>query len=201
MLDTANKLHRLTNVAHCQLGFSVRTRGMNLTQGPVRVIQARSIESGPRINFANADFIEGGEADESHYLSLNDLVIRTRGSRFDAAVVLENTMPAVAAAPLVIVRVNTSDLAPAFLAWLINHDPETRRYLADKAKGAYVPALTLGDIESMRIPVPTLSVQRTVLEASKAVARHQEILNHLIYLYEIRMNAELGQAARRNPKE
>jgi len=202
MADTAKDGARLASLAEVRLGYSIRTRGASLTEGPVRVIQPRSLESGPLINVRNTDFADPGNSEARHLLHNDDLIFRTRGSRFEAAIYLDDGVPTVAAAPLVVVRIRHRGLCAPYLAWYLNNDPTARRHIERNSSGAAVATLSLSAIASIPIPVPPTEVQDKILVAARLVARQQEILLRLHDLVATHGKEVLGQVAwQRNQEE
>ncbi|MBK8205325.1 MAG: hypothetical protein IPK87_00900 [Planctomycetes bacterium] len=183
------------------MGYSVRTRGANLTEGPVRVIQPRSLEAGPRINLDNTDYTNPVDIDPRHLLLNNDLIFRTRGSRFEATMYQNDGVATVAASPLVVIRVTHPTLQAGFLAWFLNNDPGTRRQVDRNAANHTIPSLAGRTIAEIAVPVPPVETQNLVLEAAALGARQQEILRRLLELNEKHFNAALGQSVRRWNKE
>ena len=197
MSATAINLRSLSDLAEVKLGYSVRTRGANLTEGPVRVIQPRTIEAGPHINLLNCDYTNPDDINPLHFLQANDLVFRTRGSRFEAAIYRHDNVATVAASPLVVVRVKHPGLQPDYLAWYLNNDPETRRHIDRNTVTRTIPSLKGSVIAAIPVAVPPVEVQNRVLETAALGTQQQELLRRLLILNEKHINAALGEAVRR----
>lgn len=202
MAATATSAVQLNAVADVRIGFSIRTRGANLTQGPVRVCQPRSITAGPHINVENSDYTDPASIDPDHFLRSGDLIFRTRGSRFEAALYEDDGVPTIAAAPLVVVRIRVPTLQPRYLQWFVNNDPQICSQIERLAVGAAtIPSLRRSDIAALEIPVPPAEIQNKIIAASQLVDRQCAILQRLAELTEIHGNGVLGQAARSHHEE
>lgn len=201
MSTTATNLRPLSDFAEVKLGYSVRTRGANLTEGPVRVIQPRSIEAGPHINLLNCDYTNPGDINPLHFLLDDDLIFRTRGSRFEATVYRSDSVATVAASPLIVIRITHPGLQASYLAWYLNNDPETRRHIDRNTVTRAIPSLNGSAVAAIRVAVPPVEVQNTVLAAAAVGAQQQDLLRRLLVLNEKYVNAALGEAVRRLNKE
>ena len=191
----------LSHVATLFTGVTIRNRSEISDTGSVRLIQPRSIVAGPRIDLSNTDTIEGRAQFGRQLLADGDLVLRTRGSRFEAASFASDGISTVASAPLVILRPDQEEVLPDYLQWLLNESPEVRRALGNSMRGSTVQALNIGDLVKIEVPVPALDRQRMIVDASRLARRAAEIEQRLSDLRRTHTIAVLSDAARQTTKE
>ena len=191
----------LTEVAALFTGLTIRNRSEISDAGPVRLVQPRSIVAGPRIDLANTDTIEERVQLGRQLLADGDLVLRTRGSRFEAAAFAGDGVATVASAPLIVLRPDPETVLPAYLQWLLNEAPDVRRALANAMRGSTVQSLNIEDLNRITVPVPPIHLQRTIVEAAALSRRAAELEARLAELRKIHTARALSEAALQMTKE
>ena len=191
-------------LAHAALlftGLTIRTRCDFVDGGTIRVIQPRSILSGPQLDLANTDRIEKRAQLGRQLMADGDLVLRTRGSRFEAAIFTGDGVPTVASAPLIVLRPDPETVLPEYLQWLLNEAPDVRRALANAMRGSTVQSLNIADLNRITVPVPPIRRQRTIVEAAALSRRAAELEARLAELRKIHTARALSEAALQMTKE
>lgn len=191
----------LTEVAALFTGLTIRNRSEISDVGPVRLVQPRSIVAGPLIDLANTDTIEERAQLGRQLLADGDLVLRTRGSRFEAAAFSGDGVATVASAPLIVLRPDPERVVPAYLQWLLNEAPEVRRALANAMRGSTVQSLNIEDLNRITVPVPPIVRQRLIIQAAALSRRAAELEARLSELRKIHTASALSEAARQMTKE
>jgi hypothetical protein len=191
----------LTEVSSLFTGLTIRNRTAISDAGPVRLIQPRSIIAGPRIDLTNTDTIEGRVQLGRQLLADGDLILRTRGSRFEAAAFGGDGVATVASAPLIVLRPDPEKILPYYLQWLLNEAPEVRRALANAMRGSTVQSLNIEDLNRITVPVPPIERQRMIVEAAALSRRAAELEVRLSNLRRIRTARALTEAATQMMKE
>lgn len=194
-------LTALTDVAALFTGLTIRNRSEISDAGAVRLIQPRSIVAGPLIDLANTDTIDERAQLGRQLLADGDLVLRTRGSRFEAAAFAGDGVATVASAPLIVLRPDREKVLPEFLQWLLNEAPEVRRALANAMRGSTVQSLNIEDLNRITVPVPPIERQRAIVEAAALARRAGELEARLADLRKIHTAQALSEAAREMTKE
>lgn len=191
----------LSEVSTIFTGLTIRNRREISNTGSVRLIQPRSIVAGPRIDLSNTDTIEARAQLGRQLLADGDLVLRTRGSRFEAASFVSDGISTVASAPLIILRPDQERVRSDYLQWLLNESPEVRRALGNSMRGSTVQALNIEDLVKIGVPVPPIDRQRVIVDASRLARRAAEIEQRLSDLRRTHTVAALSGAARQTTKE
>jgi hypothetical protein len=70
-------------------------------------------------------------------------------------------------------------LLPEFLAWQINQKP-AQEYLQQAATGSHILNITRGAIECLPIVIPSLEMQRALVELAEQARRERELMQALI---------------------
>ncbi|MCC5789676.1 MAG: hypothetical protein JJT75_08575 [Opitutales bacterium] len=108
-----------------------------------------------------------------------DIVVLCRGVRFNAGVVHTLPGPTTAQSMFYIVRLRADcGLTPEYVASFIN-TPAVQDHLKSLAKGATVQHLKVDDLGSLRIPVPPMAQQRTLVALARAIAEEQKLSQQL----------------------
>ena len=185
----------LTHLADVFTGLTIRNRNEITMDGRVRLIQPRSVVGGPRLDLANIDYIDERPQSDRQYLTGGELILRTRGSRFEAALFPADGIATMAAAPLIVLRPDAKRVVPEYLQWLLNESPEVRQLMERVTRGSTVQALNIEDLAKMTVPRPSLSRQRAIVEASTLSRRATELERQLSQLRKTYTALALSAAA------
>ncbi len=191
----------LTDLARLFTGVTIRNREEISSAAEVRLIQPRSLVSGPAIDLADTDRIARRPQLARQLLTSGDLVLRTRGSRVEAAAFLDDGVSTVASAPLIVLRPNREKVLPEYLQWTLNESPEVRRALVASMRGSTVQALNIEDLSRIEVPLPPLERQQAIVDAAALARRAGELEARLSELRKIHTANVLSEAARQLTKE
>lgn len=166
---------KLADIAEVASGYTFRERLDAYPDGDVAVLQMKNISPDDKV--LTDDLPRVGLADLSarQLLREGDILFRARGHFHTAAVVYGGLKNAVAAAPLMLIRVSTATVLPEYLCWFINH-PGTQAKLMNLAAGSYVRTLNKAAIEGMELPLPPVELQRQVVEIAELGRRETKLL-------------------------
>ena len=120
-----------------------------------------------------------------------DLLILSRGVRFNAGVVEELPGPSTALNMFYIFKPKPTVLFPEFIAAFINN-PVTQERLKGLATGMTIPHLKAADLGSISIPVPTYDKQRAYVALIEASLEESRLLEKLKSLRKQQLYATLG---------
>ena len=170
---------KLGDIALIRPGLPFRSRVESEADGDVAVIQARdlrddgivSIEGAARLRFLPASPKDG-------FLKPRDVVLQPRGTRFPAAIFEPTAFPAVAAAPIYMLRADTSRVLPEFLVAVLM-SPATQAVLRQSAVGTYVPQVPRRAIENLQIELPDLPSQVKLADLARLARREREMMGRL----------------------
>lgn len=110
-------------------------------------------------------------------LQPGDLVVPARGDRLDVALIREapDRRPLVAASFLHVIRPHADQVDPGYLKWWFSQ-PTTQGKLGEFIRGTKIPFLPLKATRTLKVPVPSMSVQRQIADFYQLVIRESEIL-------------------------
>ncbi|AFV24449.1 hypothetical protein Mpsy_2245 [Methanolobus psychrophilus R15] len=116
---------------------------------------------------------------EQHFARKGDLVFRSRGQVNTSAVIRDNPGKAVIAAPLLMIRIkNNENVLPEYLNWYISQE-DAQRYLTSMQAGTSVNMIRSTQLEQMPVHLPSLKMQKNIVELVALSTREQMILSAL----------------------
>jgi restriction endonuclease S subunit len=135
-----------------------------------------------------------------HVLRYGDVVMVGRGVRNAAAAFIKSDLQAVAAAHLMVLATEGKTGLPEFLTWFLNL-PRTQARLRSLQSGSSVPFVPLEALESIEVPVPSLELQRKVVEIQKLRAQEGRLLGEIRSRRRVLVDATLREAVYRESGE
>ena len=166
---------KLTELALVAVGYAFRERLDAYAAGDVAVLQMKNldeadvlclVDTAPRINLPTLN--------ARQCIRKGDLLLRARGQFHTAAEVTADMGRTIAAAPLMLIRVTSTGLLPAYLRWFINQ-PQTQSTLTALAAGTHVRSINKGVLENLQVPVLLIDKQRRIVEIAQLGEREQAL--------------------------
>lgn len=162
----------LGDVAAVSTGYPFRSRVESEQGGDIVLVQLKDIDGSAGVSGSGTIVLRNDKGRYERYLlDEGDLLFRSRGSRHPVAVVGRG-LRAIAATGLHIIRPLRGQVLPEYLAWWLNHPASQAKLHDELARGTYIPFVSKADLEKFRVPVPTLEVQRRIVEVHRL--RRQE---------------------------
>jgi hypothetical protein len=169
---------KLSDLVAVMPGRPFRSRIENETPGAFVVIQPRDIKGDGQIDVEGAAKVRRLPPPQRGFLEPGDVVIQPRGTRFSVGQFETAALPAVAAAPLFILRPDRSQIVPEFLVAVLMA-PATQLILRQSAVGTYVPQIPRQAIESLAFELPDLPSQMRLVELARLARREIELMDRL----------------------
>ncbi len=182
---------KLTELALVAVGYAFRERLDAYAAGDVAVLQMKNldeadvlclVDTAPRINLPNLN--------ERQCIRKGDLLLRARGQFHTAAEVTSDMARTIVAAPLMLIRVTSTGLLPAYLRWFINQ-PQTQSTLTALAAGTHVRSINKVVLENLQVPVPPLDKQQRIVSIARLGEREQSLMRGLTECRAALLNARL----------
>lgn len=156
----------LKSIATVRMGATLRGRDATRPDpaGSSRLVQISDLNNDG--TFRNEDFtrIEPNETvNPSLYLRPGDILFPNRGTRTTAAVLTHTAENILAGAQFFVLTRKSTEVIPEFLAWTLR-TTEAARYFASRRKGTLVQTLQRFHLEEFPVPLPSLAVQKKILE-------------------------------------
>ena len=169
---------RLSQVVEILPGVPFRSRIEGEKAGACAIVQARDLLSDGIVDLAGAVRIAAPSVSPRGFLQAGDVLFQPRGNRYSVGKVREPHGPAVAAAPLYILRGDTSRIDPDFLLALLRSSA-TQAALRQEAVGTYVPQVPRQAIENLRVELPDLPSQIRLADLARLEQRETELMDRL----------------------
>lgn len=169
---------KLGDIAIIQMGYSFRSRIERDGSGSIGVIQMKDLTDENLVDPVGLTRIDLDPVPEHHRVQSGDLVFRSRGQTFSAAIVAEDPGTAVVAAPLFRIRVTDPNVLAEYLHWFINQPPSLA-FLASRAKGTAQKMIDRQALEDLEIVVPPVERQRAVVELAALAGKEKSLMERL----------------------
>jgi restriction endonuclease S subunit len=184
----------LKKITAIHMGYPFRSRLERAEGGNISVIQMKDIDENSRLNAEDLVPVNLPEVKDIHRIEKGDVIFRSRG-RINTATLVEGSLAnAVAAAPLLRIRIKTEKVLPGYLAWYINQ-PKSQAYLEKQAAGTISRMINKKAVEEMEIVLPSLDEQNRIVAIARLADREQTLLHLLGEKRKIHINAILMQLA------
>ena len=171
----------LEELANITFGYTFREAIVEDPNGDMRVIQARNISS--EFSFQNSTELLRVSVDStrsSAFVKRGEILMTTRGATvggykacmFDA----DSDFPVLASSSLFILHSISQTVLPEYLVAYLNSD-YAQRELQDKSTGATVRSIPRGELERLKIPIPTIEKQKRIIALQQNIKQQNKLLN------------------------
>jgi restriction endonuclease S subunit len=164
----------LSDLAAISQGFSFRGRIEDEISGKFLVLQAKDLNDTGAVDFSSVSRARELPGKSALLLETGDVLIQPRGVTYRAALVSELPAPAIAAAPLYVLRPSFQKVRARYLVSFLN-DPITQSLLRQAATGTHVPQVSRQTLEQLEVPLPALKDQDSLGEIAALIARKRSI--------------------------
>lgn len=182
---------KLSELADLRSGFHLRGPADARPGGNHLVIQLGDIRDG-EIKMDRVIRMDLDRARRKDYLAPGDILLRSRGASYEAALVTGCPDGLLAAAPLYIVRLTAPGVEGEYIVWYVNR-PTIQAQLAASARGTHVPTVGIGAFAGLNVIMPPLAAQHKVLDMERLFREEKELT-----LKHIEQRAQLVRAAQDN---
>ncbi|MEO1197949.1 MAG: restriction endonuclease subunit S [Pseudomonadota bacterium] len=180
MSDDAKYSITLADAAAVTAGFPFRGSIEDHPHGDTVVAQMRNASPERGIDWDGAvrTVLPGRKA--PRFLVSGDVLFAARGANNYAVLVEGSPKRAVCSPHFFVVSVKDGvDLLPPFLAWQINQAP-VQQQLDAAATGSHIRNIRRQALEDLRIVVPPMETQCTIIEFARAALAERRLLENLI---------------------
>lgn len=184
---------RLDSLAEVQMGYPFRSRVEHDPRGNVSVIQMKDIDDDAQLQPSQTIKVCLPKGKNHHLLRVGDLLFRSRGLSYGAALVPEGIGEAVLAAPMLLIRPHAA--VPEYLHWYLNA-PATKALLATLAEGTSVRMISTEALKTLEVPLPPAAAQRCIAQTAALAGQEQALLSRIAALRQTMSNHLLMKLAR-----
>lgn len=190
----------VADIAEVNTGATLRDKPQQSATPDSMLMQLGDLDGAGCLRFETmTPFLHEGQFSKSIALP-GDLVFRGRGAAIAVAVMSKTEKPVIVAAPLIIIRPDTSKVDPEYLAWALSATAAARHY-AQFSRGSAIVGIGKRDLETLEIIIPDLQIQRKIGALKNLQARENHLLMRYKDLREKLFNSLLDDAASSAKKE
>ena len=131
---------------------------------------------------------------EELILRSGDVLFPNRGTRTTALAYRLEQPRTIAGAQFFVLRPETTRVLPEYLAWFLRTE-EAANYFGGKRKGTYVQIIERKDLADLKMPLPPLAVQKTIVAAAELAVKERNLSEQLARMRWRLTNGQLLQAA------
>ena len=168
---------KLKSVAKIKLGASFRSGVKVAANSSLRLVQMRDLV-GHAVSLKRAVSIDATGKNTDSLIQPGDILFRSRGRNYTAAIYEGKEGRALVAAPLLLVRPNIMLVEPRYLLWWLNH-PSSQHYFRSHAEGSASQMVSKKTLENFEISLPPLARQRSLADYFVLASREERLLGKI----------------------
>jgi restriction endonuclease S subunit len=181
----------LVNIATIQSGYHFKEKIENDKTGNIQFIQLKDIDEYNDIDYSNLLRNNLPNIKKTQFLKKGDVLIKCRGINFTSAVIDEFVENSVATSHFFVLRINNKDeILPEYLSWFLNDAP-TQRNIKSGIGGTYMQVLNKTFLENIEIQIPSIEIQKKVVNLKILNQREQKLLNKKAELRKLLIDLQL----------
>jgi restriction endonuclease S subunit len=181
----------LSEVSILSVGYPFRNTCVPGESG-VLACFLRDVDDSGELNLQNLKRVEDVNPNDSHFAVEGDVVFRSRGTPFMAAVVPAVSEDLLVVAPMIRVRLNRKMVLPEYLAWYMN-SAYGAAYFKEFATGSGIPLVSKGVLEQMPVKLPNLKAQQAIADLVKLGRKEQDILTQIVKQKNLILETEISK--------
>lgn len=172
----------LEEIADVQTGYPFRAKiTHDPKQGDLYVIQGKDIRKDLTLDRSNITRIRLKDTarPEKKFLRQDDVIFMVRSENPYAVLIAEELPPTVIQNSFNCVRLHSpEEVLPEFLAMILNQSLMRAR-IAEIIKGSSIPYIRVNDLRAVRIPIPPMAHQNTLVGLERALRRERDLNREL----------------------
>ena len=168
---------KLKSVANIRLGASFRSGVEAAANSSLRLVQMRDLVD-HAVNLKSAVPIDSTGKNTDSLIQPGDILFRSRGRNYTAAIYKGKEGRALVAAPLLLVRPDIMLAEPRYLLCWLNH-PSSQHYFRSHAEGSASQMVSKRTLENFEISLPPLARQRSLADYFDLASREERLLGKI----------------------
>lgn len=189
----------LETISSIQVGYSFRS-SINKVESGLLVLQLKDVADTGEVVIDGVSRVEDCGFKDTHYIVPGDVVFRSRGQLFKAAVVPSTDEQVVFAAPLMRLRVDSTVINPMYLAWYINQ-PKAQQFFNGNAAGSALQMISKTILAAMPIELPEVAEQKIIADLVELQKREVELYREIVKKRELLLNTRIMKFFREVERE
>lgn len=161
---------KLKNIAQILSG----TYQQECPKGDVFYLQVKDFRSFRLENGELKPTIQYSQKLAKHILQDNDLLFAAKGTSNFCTLYNKEMGMAIASSAFFIIRVHSANTLPEYICWYLN-TPQIIGMLQTGAVGSSTPSITKPMLEEIKIPLPSIEMQRKIITCAHLKDREHEL--------------------------
>lgn len=161
-------------------GYTFRKALINDPNGDTQVLLAKNINSYGDINYSELPRINLTLPRTNAFIRRNDVILSSRGI-FRAGTFYKEMENTIASSSLFILRIRDNAVIPEYLSIYLNSEAG-QNSIQKILTGSSIKTILRGALENLSIPIPSLKVQKLIIEISDNWQKREKLLNQKINL-------------------
>lgn len=183
-LKKAKIMSQIGTIANIRMGATLRGRDATrpTPTGSCNFLRIGDISQDGKLLTEELIRIEPNESiKDDLFLRSGDVLFPNRGTRTTALAYRLDLPRTLVGAQFFVLRPNPELVLPEYLAWFLRTD-EASRHFEGRRKGSYVQIIQRSDLAELEMPVPPLTIQQKIVDASNLALRERNIEEKLASL-------------------
>lgn len=188
-MERSCNLVTLSDATHIRSGFTFRGKVEEVSTGDVHVVQIKDVRK--IYDETNSFILVPGElpmikwdGKSKAFLEAGDILLPARGEYSRAFYLApassgEEFCPVVASSQFLVLSIKMDGLFPEYLCWALNQS-SAQNYLNQESRGSNISMLSVTSAGQLKIPVPSVEVQKKIIQINRIWEREQQLLRRLI---------------------
>ncbi len=168
----------LKSIVDIQVGYQAKARIKERIRGTHRLIQSKDFDSLHRLHPENLIAFFPERKPEIYSVRKKDVLFQARGVEHFAHCIEDDLKDTLAAGSFYILRVQSKDLLPQYLAWWLNQS-KAQAWLRAQARGTGISFISKRTLSRLQVRIPPLSIQKKVVQIVVLARREQILLDRL----------------------
>ncbi len=171
---------QLTAISEIHSGHITRGKIEPSADGTHYLVQAKNVQ-GDDLSCETKSLIRFHPALSRNdtLLQKDDLLFMARGMHNFTVQLEKLPGPALAAACFFIVRPCHPQVLAGYLCWYLNQAPVARYLVQYSGRGVHMPVVRRAVLENIRVPLPSMAIQRKIADMNALMLREMDLLQQL----------------------
>jgi restriction endonuclease S subunit len=168
----------LKSIVDIQVGYQAKARIKERVRGTHRLIQSKDFDPLHRLQIEGLTTFLPERNPEIYSVGKEDILFQARGVEHFAHCIEDDLQNTLAAGSFYILRMQSEDLLPQYLAWWLNQS-KAQAWLRAQARGTGISFISKHTLSRLQVRIPPLSVQNKVVKIVTLANREQFLLERL----------------------
>lgn len=177
------KWKKLGTIARIQAGYQERTDSRDYNSNMFRIVQGGDINECNRVDWFRLKAYTINRDFSNYIIKKNDILILARGENHKAIFIDKNEKNTIAGHSFYILRIKDKDILPQYLHIILN-SRDIQGQLCLLSGGAIVSFIRKNALESVKIPVPDITIQEQIISTYDLIRRKKQIISMLEKKYD-----------------